>query len=135
MMEDLGIRLFIVAFILTAIILIKLLFRLKKGNLTESKKVNRELLPSWQPGKQSIVFFTNDSCYECEKLQKPALNLLEKQDTQIFTINASIDRTLASYFKILTVPTTIVLDNHGVSQFINHGYTSEKILSAQLKEV
>ena len=134
-MGDIVIRLFVVLFILTAIIFIKLLSKKNIKDLSKLKRVNRDLLPSWQPGKQSIVFFTNHSCYECEKLQKPALNLLEKQDTQIFTINASLDQTLANYFKILTVPTTIVLDNHGVSQFINHGYTSEKILSAQLKKL
>lgn len=134
-MGDIVIRLFVVLFILTAIIFIKLLSKKNIKDLSKLKRVNRDLLPSWQPGKQSIVFFTNYSCYECEKLQKPALNLLEKQDTQIFTINASLDQTLANYFKILTVPTTIVLDNHGVSQFINHGYTSEKILSAQLKKL
>jgi thioredoxin 1 len=97
--------------------------------------LNRYLLPSWQPGKQAIVYFTNDSCHECEKLQKPALNLLEATDTQIFTINASLDKTLASYYKILTVPTTIILDNYGEAQFMNHGYTNEKILSAQLEQV
>jgi thiol-disulfide isomerase/thioredoxin len=134
-MEDISIRLFIIAFILTSVIFVKIMSKINKRNLTKSKKLNRDLLPSWQPGKQAIVYFTNDSCHECEKLQKPALNLLEATDTQIFTINASLDKTLASYYKILTVPTTIILDNYGEAQFMNHGYTNEKILSAQLEQV
>jgi len=134
-MEDLSIRLFVVALILTVIIFIKLVSRITKHNLLKSKKVNRNLLPSWQPGKQSIVYFTNDSCHECEKLQKPALNFIQAKNTQLFTINASIDSALANYYKILTVPTTIVLNNQGVSQFINHGYTTEKILTEQLAKV
>ena len=134
-MEDIGIRIFIIAVILTSVVLIKLVSRINKGHLTPSKKVNRDVLPSWKPGKQSIVFFTHDSCHECEKLQKPALNFLKSPHTQIFTINASQDRALASYFQIFTVPTTIILDGYGESKFINHGYTSEKILSEQLKNL
>ena len=134
-MEDISIRLFVIIFILTSVIFVKIISKINKRNLTKSKKLNRDLLPSWQPGKQAIVYFTNDSCHECEKLQKPALNLLEATDTQIFTINASLDKTLASYYKILTVPTTIILDNYGEAQFMNHGYTNDKILSSQLEQI
>ena len=89
----------------------------------------------WKPGKESIMFFTNDTCVECEKLQKPAINQLKTKNTQIFTINASEDMTLVNYYRILTVPTTIILDDQGVPQFINQGYTNEKILSEQLGQV
>ena len=33
-------------------------------------EINRDLFPFWQPGKESIMFFLNDTCIECEKLQK-----------------------------------------------------------------
>ena len=134
-MEDFSIRLFIVVFILTAVIFVKIASGVNKRNLTKSKKLDRDLLPSWKPGRHAIVYFTTDSCYECEKLQKPAINLLEAKDTQIFTINASLDRALTSYYQILTVPTTIILDRYGQTQFMNYGYTSEKVLSAQLEMV
>ena len=62
-MEDISIRLFVVVFILTSVIFVKIVSRINKRNLTKSKKLNRDLLPSWQPGKQAIVYFTNDSCH------------------------------------------------------------------------
>jgi hypothetical protein len=54
---------------------------------------------------------------------------------QIFTINAAEDLTLANYYRILTVPTTIILDNKKVPQFVNQGYTNKKILSEQLNQI
>lgn len=134
-MENLSIRLIIVAIILATIICLKFISIRNKSKLADKQKVNRDLLPMWQPGKESIMFFTNDTCVECEKLQKPAINRLKTKNTQIFTINASEDMTLVNYYRILTVPTTIILDNQGVPQFINQGYTNEKILSEQLGQV
>ncbi len=134
-MEDISIRLLVVVLIFATIIFIKFISRISERKWTKSKKVNRDLLPLWQPGSQSIMFFTNDSCFECDKLQKPALKLLQTKNTQIFTINASLETALANYYRILTVPTTIILNNQGLPQFINHGYTNEKILSAQLDQI
>jgi thioredoxin 1 len=134
-MEDLSVRIIIVTAILATIILLKLISMQNERNFAEKQKVNRDLLPLWQPGKESIMFFTNNTCMECEKLQKPAINELKDKDTQIFTINAAEDTKLADYFRILTVPTTIILDNQGTPQFINQGYTSEKILSEQLDRI
>ena len=108
---------------------------LNKQKISGSQKVNSDLIPFWQPGKESIMFFTNDNCHECEYLQKPALKQLQTKNTQIFTINAADDLRLANYFRILTVPTTIILDNQGVPQFINQGYTNENILSEQLSQI
>jgi thioredoxin 1 len=89
----------------------------------------------WQPGKESIMFFTSDACMECEKIQKPVINQLKRKNMQIFTINAAEDLTLANYYRILTVPTTIILDNKKVPQFVNQGYTNKKILSEQLNQI
>jgi hypothetical protein len=134
-MEDFGIRLMIVGILLSVIIFLKLISVRNKQKSANRQQLNRDLLPMWQPGKESIMFFTNDSCMECEKLQKPAINRLKRRSTQIFTINAAEDLTLANYYRILTVPTTIILDNQGVPQFINQGYTNEKILSEQLGRI
>jgi thiol-disulfide isomerase/thioredoxin len=134
-MEEFTIRLAVIAIIIVTIIVIKLRSTLNKQKISETRKVNSDLIPFWQPGKESIMFFTNDNCHECEYLQKPALEQLQTKNTQIFTINVAEDLRLANYFRILTVPTTIILDNRGVPQFINQGYTNENILSEQLNQV
>ena len=134
-MDDFISRLTIIAIVFSAFLLLKLLISRKNRNVSKNHKLDREMFPLWQPGKESIMFFTNDTCMECEKLQKPALKQLKTADTQIFTINASEDIKLANYFRILTVPTTIILDDQGVPQFINQGFTNEEILLEQLGQI
>ena len=134
-MEDLSIRLLVVGLIITAIFVLKIISMGNNRKISGLQKVDQKLMPFWQPGKEAIMFFTNNSCVECEKLQKPAINELKTKNTQIFTIDAAEDTKLADHFRILTVPTTIILDNQGVPQFINQGYTSEKILAEQLGRI
>jgi len=134
-MEEFNIRLTIVVIIFITIIVLKIISKVNQRKISGRQKVNREILPFWKPGKESIIFFTNDTCMECEKLQKPALKQLQTKDAQIYTINASENSTLAKYYRIMTVPTTIILDNQGVPQFLNQGFTNEKILAEQLGQI
>lgn len=134
-MEDIISRFTILAIIFSVFFMIKLVIDRKNRNISKNHKIDREMFPLWKPGKESIMFFTNDSCVECEKLQKPAINELKSKNTQVYTIDAAEHTKLADYFRILTVPTTIILDNQGIPQFINQGYTNERILSEQLAKV
>ena len=54
-------------------------------------------MPFWKPGRESVMFFTSNSCVECEKLQKPALNELKTKSTQIYTIDAVENTKLVNY--------------------------------------
>jgi thioredoxin 1 len=134
-MEDLSIRFLIVGIIITSIVVLKAISLRRNREVSGTKKVNQKLLPFWQPGKEAIMFFTSNSCVECEKLQKPAINELKTKSTQIYTIDAAENTKLVDYFRILTVPTTIILDNKGIPQFINQGYANEKKLMEQLSRI
>jgi hypothetical protein len=48
------------------------------------------------------------------------------------TYDVSIDPDIASRFKVLTLPTTVVLDGRGQVKAINYGLTQQHKLETQL---
>jgi len=98
-------------------------------------KTNQDLLPSWRPGKYSILFFKSDFCTQCLNLQKPVLNNIQTKNISIYTIDAPSAETLTKKFRIRSVPTTIVVNNQGQAKYINRGFVNEKILLEQLQQV
>lgn len=99
-----------------------------------NKKVNlkRDLLPTWKPGRSSILFFTSDSCIDCNTLKKTTLASIQVKNIPVHEINALSAVELSQYFRVLSVPTTIILDHNGGIKYVNHGFVDEKTLSAQL---
>ena len=108
------------------------LFVLRKAR----RGVARFALP--RPGVPGIVSFTTRSCVTCKAAQRPALSALEERlgaDVQIVEVDAEERPELAREWRVLSVPTTFVLDRAGTPRQVNHGFASTQKLMSQLGSV
>ena len=113
---------------------VALLLRVQRGG-------QRELLGSvvettGTPGAlPSILYFTGASCTICHTAQKPALRTLADGLTQsidIREIDVAVEPALAREYRVMSLPTTIVLDAGGQVTDINVGFATGEKLRRQL---
>jgi thioredoxin 1 len=86
-------------------------------------------------GKPTLLYFTADYCAVCKAQQSPivarlATKLGDSIDVQQVDVTESPN--LASQYKVLTLPTTVVIDSRGQVSHINYGIAQQSKLEAQL---
>jgi thioredoxin-like negative regulator of GroEL len=97
------------------------------GSVVESQRAQRQL--------PSILYFTGESCTICHTAQRPALRALAAglgEDIEIREIDIAVEPTLARHYRVMSLPTTIVLDASGQVSDINVGFASGETLRRQL---
>ena len=82
----------------------------------------------------SILYFTGENCTICHTAQRPALNALEERlnAVPILEIDVAEQPEIARRFRVLSLPTTIVLGADGAISDINVGFASTDKLARQL---
>ena len=83
----------------------------------------------------SILYFTGETCTICHTAQKPALRTLAAgidPGIEIREIDIAVEPELARQYRVMSLPTTIVLDPAGLVTEINVGFASGEILRRQL---
>jgi thiol-disulfide isomerase/thioredoxin len=83
----------------------------------------------------SILFFTGENCTICHTAQKPAIDTLSAAldyDVQIREIDVAVQPDLARTYRVMSLPTTIVLNPGGEVLAINAGFASAEKLRSQL---
>jgi thioredoxin-like negative regulator of GroEL len=83
----------------------------------------------------SILYFTGETCTICHTAQKPALRALATgidPDVEIREIDIAVEPELARRYRVMSLPTTIVLDAAGQVTDINVGFANGEILRRQL---
>jgi thioredoxin-like negative regulator of GroEL len=86
-------------------------------------------------GVPALLYFSSPECVSCRTVQRPALDrllALRRGRLQLVEIDALAHPALADRWGILTVPTTIVLDDEGVARAAHHGVASSEVLAASL---
>ena len=119
---------------LVAIAAIALILRAQQGGqrMLVGSVVERSRVGSSLP---SILYFTGASCTICHTAQKPALRTLADGLTQsidIREIDIAVEPALAREYRVMSLPTTIVLDAGGQVTDINVGFASGEKLRRQL---
>ncbi|MBI3960379.1 MAG: thioredoxin family protein [Chloroflexi bacterium] len=90
-----------------------------------------------QPGRPAILYFTTDGCVQCRLQQAPALErLAAATGIPVYQLDAVTQSDLTSFYGVMTVPTTVVLDPERRPKAINYGLASlqklqEQVLSPQ----
>ncbi len=86
------------------------------------------------PGHATVLYFYTDSCEPCERVQKPELNRLATNTAHVVVraIDAVADRSIARRFRVLTVPSTVVLDPDGKVLGVNYGIARQATLLKQI---
>ena len=83
----------------------------------------------------SILYFTGEACTICHTAQKPALRTLATgidPGIDIREIDIAVEPELARRYRVMSLPTTIVLDAAGQVTDINVGFASGEVLRRQL---
>jgi thioredoxin-like negative regulator of GroEL len=83
----------------------------------------------------SILYFTGEHCTICHTAQKPALRALAAglgETIEIREVDIAVEPALARQYRVMSLPTTIVLDASGQVTDINVGFASGETLRRQL---
>jgi thiol-disulfide isomerase/thioredoxin len=83
----------------------------------------------------SILYFTGENCTICHTAQRPALRALAAvidPGIEIREVDIAIEPELARRYRVMSLPTTIVLDPDGQVTDINVGFASGEMLRRQL---
>jgi thioredoxin 1 len=89
------------------------------------------------PGRPAIVYFTTPQCVTCKAVQRPALRRLQErlgEALQVVEIDATERPDLAKAWKVMSVPTTFVIDAQGQPRQVNFGAASAEKLYEQLAQ-
>jgi thioredoxin family protein len=85
-----------------------------------------------------ILAFSSDDCRQCHELQIPALQrVLEARGTKVSVaeVDAPNSPDLTQRYRVLTVPSTVVMDAQGRARAVNYGFANTQRLLEQVDEV
>jgi thioredoxin-like negative regulator of GroEL len=85
----------------------------------------------------AVLYFTGEACTICHTAQRPALRSLAATidpGIEIREIDIAIEPDMARRYRVMSLPTTIVLGAQGQVTDINVGFASGAVLRRQLVE-
>ena len=101
-------------------------------------KLVKAIQPSQEfVGRSTLLFFTADYCTVCKLQQLPVVERLAAEfgdSIAVNRVNVAERPDLARQYKVLTLPTTVIIDAQGRVRHINYGLAKQSKLEAQLYE-
>jgi hypothetical protein len=82
-----------------------------------------------------ILVFSSDDCAQCHRLQAPAIQKVlaaRGASVAITEVDAPTSPDLTARYRILTLPSTAILDATGKTHAINYGFANSTKLLAQV---
>ena len=92
-------------------------------------------LESLRPGIPAILYFTSPTCAPCKTVQRPELARLQDMmgdQVQFIQVDCTERPDLATFWGVLSVPTTFIIDAKGQPRGVNHGVARAKQLYQQI---
>jgi len=92
-------------------------------------------LPGQHESKIRILAFSSDACTQCHTLQQPVLcrlQALRGDEIKVVEVDAPGSPELASRYRILTVPSTVLLNAAGEALAVNYGFANLNKLQQQI---
>jgi thioredoxin 1 len=89
----------------------------------------------FQRGKPALLYFTGEYCITCKVQQKPIVDqITAKFGDQVVVKEYDVSEHpgLAGQYRVLTLPTTVVLNQAGQVKHINYGLAGQAQLEQQL---
>ncbi len=87
-------------------------------------------------GRPTLVVFSSPSCVACRTTQAPAVDAMTAKlgdsTPRLIKIDITEQPEVAHAFRVLTVPTTVILDVQGHVSAINHGFATSEHLADQV---
>jgi hypothetical protein len=85
-----------------------------------------------------ILAFSSDDCRQCHEMQIPALQrVLDARGSRVSVaeVDAPNSPDLTQRYRILTLPSTVVMDAAGRTHAVNYGFANTQLLLDQVDEV
>lgn len=126
------IRLVALGLVLAAVAVTWALLRLRSRRF---RRLGAADLLTGDSGRWLVLAFSTPDCVPCRTIQKPSLEELQRRypdRIEVRDVDAIESPDLARRFGILTVPSTVVVDDDGVVHAINHGLAGWQKLADQL---
>lgn len=92
-------------------------------------------LPGQHESKIRILAFSSAACTQCHTLQQPTLRRLQALrggEIDVVEIDAPSSPELAGHYRILTVPSTVLLNQAGEAFAVNYGFANPNKLQQQI---
>jgi len=96
---------------------------------------NQSVAADSQQALIRILAFMSEDCRQCHQMQTPVLQrVVEARGERVYVeeIDAPGSPELTQRYKVLTVPTTVVLDARGYVHAINYGFANTQKLLEQV---
>ncbi len=85
-----------------------------------------------------ILVFSSDDCAQCHRLQAPAVHKVlaaRRSAVAIVEVDAPSSPELTERYRILTLPSTAILDATGKTHALNYGFANSAKLLRQVDDV
>jgi hypothetical protein len=89
-------------------------------------------------GRTRILAFSSVGCTQCHTLQLPALRRLQEirgTEIDVVEVDAAVSPELTKRYRIMTVPSTVVLNAEGEVHAVNYGFANLGKLRQQVDEL
>ena len=129
----------LVTLLIVAIILVGRLFvaRQRRLALAAAPLADSPSLGSAE-GKTRILAFSSAGCTQCHTLQLPALRRLQElrgEEVDVVEVDAPASPELVKRYRVMTVPSTVVLNAAGEVHAVNYGFANFGKLRQQVDEL
>lgn len=104
---------------------------------TESDSSNGQT-PEAPAVQVRILAFKSPNCQQCRQMQTPALQRVLEARGDVVTVvdvDATSEHELVETYRVMTVPSTVLLDATGQPQAINYGFANTQRLLDQVDEI
>src|SRR5215467_6077397 len=85
-----------------------------------------------------ILAFSSHDCHQCHELQIPALQRVvdaRGSKVSVAEVDAPNSPDLTQRYRILTLPSTVIMDATGHAHAVNYGFANTHLLLEQVDEV
>lgn len=82
-------------------------------------------------GRPAVLAFSTASCAEC-LVQARILDRVSAEGIRVLRVDAAQRPDVAGAFGVITVPSTVVMDDGGAVVAVNHGLTDAQRIRSQL---
>jgi thioredoxin len=120
-----------------AVLVLALAWLLLRGQRMHQIRLLGRVVASVEDQRPTLLYFTGEACTICHTAQRPAVHSLAAEigeAASVREVDVAKEPELARRYRVMSLPTTIVLRPGGVVAAVNTGFVPAERLRGQLQE-